>query len=159
MYKVAIYSFASILLAGCQSLYQVNDKMKDTSIEFMSADTYWMHFYEGTRGCEKPVQLPTQYEPWRTGALPLPVEPGKEFMFSLGQAGRTGTILKACQSTAAFIPEAGKRYRARYVRDELGCKAIVNVVDSGPNGPVETLAPTYKNYFDNSPPSPNCPAR
>ncbi|WP_143742375.1 hypothetical protein [Roseateles chitinivorans] len=99
--------------------------MSGTSIEFVNADQYFMYFFEGEPGCAKVVKLPPEYEPFRGDAKPLPLLPGREFMFSMGAAKPQGYFVQSCISTVAFTPEAGAKYRARFVVEPDRCAAVV----------------------------------
>lgn len=132
--------------------------MTGTSIQFEGADRYFMYFYDGLPGCAKVIKLPTEYEPFRPGAKPLPLLPGKEFMFSMGTAGFTGyQTVRSCVPTVSFVPEAGVKYRAQFIVQADSCAAVVRRVTSVFDRTVEVPEPTLRRIDKDSPPSPGCP--
>jgi hypothetical protein len=153
-------SIACVLLSGCFSLYKVDERMNGTSIEFEGADKYFMYFYEGLPGCAKVIKLPTEYEPFRTGAKPLPLLPGREFMFSMGTAGFVGYhTVSSCVPTVSFVPEAGVTYRARFLVRTDSCAAIVRRVTRVGDQLIEVPEPTLRLIQKDSPPSAGCTVR
>jgi hypothetical protein len=90
----------------------------------------------------------------RTGA-PKPVIAGREFVFTFRLRHDTGSAVTFCESTRAFVPQAGRTYRAHFIRDARTCDVILTAVRAqgpgqGGEAPLEhaVVQPACLNDFD-----------
>lgn len=72
-------------------------------------------------------------------------------MFSMGTAKSQGYFVQSCMSTVAFTPEAGAKYRARFVVEPDRCAAVVVKTSSVNNQFLNIPEPSLRQIYKNDP--------
>lgn len=148
---------APLVLAGCGATYQIDDSMRGTTIEIVEGQRYRTYFYQGLPGCARLAGLPAEYEPYSASARPLPMRPGREFMFTMERVRTNNDVIfSVCRPHVAFVPEAGGRYRARFLERPRGCAVAVTRLEHVGDRVVEHVERTARPVSLDEPPSPAC---
>ena len=58
------------------------------------------------------------------------VQAGRELVFTFRLNRHTGTTLQICEATRAFVPQAGRRYRAHFEEAPGGCLLMLSELES-----------------------------
>jgi hypothetical protein len=147
----AVIFFTAVLLTGCgsirQPVYQEPSPQGNAAIEFSHSGLYLFQLFGNPTDCSELTLLPPAADFLRGGTRPLIVQAGKEvgFMgFARPDGGITGGAVRRCEVAVSFTPQAGVKYKARFVDGSDSCGWSVSRVDTSSGREVLTPEPSLK---------------